>query len=676
MRTIGIDPGDQSVKVVELDGGYRRARLLAVHHAPAGVPTAGGGTRSEVVAAAAAAAIADGMRGEVALGHPCREAILRTLELPFTGREAIRKVVKAEIEGEIQGQSVDDMIVDFLELGRGAEGGTRILVASVPKAGLRTQLAALDAKGVEPQSVDLDTMALWRAAHYAGAFLAIADGPADALPPVTAVVDVGSRSVKVLIVEGEKLVEMRALRLGEGAIADEIARKHGGDVAAVRDAVHRSLVDGGDVEFQVGADLPALAGGEASAADPAAAPAADPAAAPAPRTVRVAHAEVAAAHRAWLQRLSRELTRFLTASGRATRLAALFVTGGASELPGTGEMLADVFGVTPQPLDVLAKLQHDLTPEQAKEYGPRIATAVGLALGALGGPDGFQLRQEDLVLTRGFERVKFPLAIACMVAMLALFVQWNRQQQELSNLGLRIGSTYRDAKDPKKVAFFGMLGAVMRSGWFDKADHFRVEQQKGKDSSGKDYTAKDLVADLDAMPVQDRLRFVREKLRTVAKNKQAQSGVSEDVSVESGLAVLSRWSALMKELEPTLGRFLVTRVNLTMKAPNRQLQFVIAFRGDDFRSRHTALKAALDAEMAKPDSPFEPPDPKKPPPGKDVEQFRDTANSGVAGAYYTVTLPIKDVFQSFGPARGAAVGAVPTRDGLDGREVAATGGGR
>ncbi|MFN6195654.1 MAG: hypothetical protein ACK5BN_17730 [Planctomycetota bacterium] len=41
-----------------------------------------------------------------------------------------------------------------------------------------------------------------------------------------------------------------------------------------------------------------------------------------------------------------------------------------------------------------------------------------------------------------------------------------------------------------------------------------------------------------------------------------------------------------------------------------------------------------------------------------------------------MTLPIKDVFQSFGPARGAAVGAVPARDGLDGREVAATGGGR
>jgi hypothetical protein len=79
--------------------------------------------------------------------------------------------------------------------------------------------------------------------------------------------------------------------------------------------------------------------------------------------------------------------------------------------------------------------------------------------------------------------------------------------------------------------------------------------------------------------------------------------------------------------------------------------------------------------MAKPDSPFEPPDPKKPPPGKEVEQFRDTANSGVAGAYYTVTLPVKDAFQAFGPGRGT-VGAAPARDGLEGREVAATEGRR
>lgn len=661
MRSIGIDPGDLAVKVVELDGSYKRARLLRVHVGSAGAPAADAAVRAAAVAEVAKAAVAEGMKGDVSLGHPCREAVLRTLELPFQGHDAIRKVVKSEIEGEIQSQAIDDMVVDFLELGPGASGGTRVLVASVPKAGLRAHLTALTAAAIEPEDVDLDTMALWRAAHFAGAFAA--DEAAGDAPRTTAVVDVGSRSVKVLLVEGDKLVEMRALRIGESAVADELARKHGLDPVAARAAIHQCLVAGGDIVVDAAAVAPA------PVADGEPAPAAVPA-----RAVPIAHAEVEAAHTAWLQRLARELTRFLTASGRAGALRAVCVTGGASSIPGVREMLAAVFGVDAQPLDVLGKLQHDLSPEQAADLGPRIATAVGLALGRLGGPEGFQLRQEDLVLTRGFERVKFPLAIACMLGLLAIFVQWNRQQVELGNLELRLGSTYQDPKDPKKVSFYGELHSVFRSGWFEKPDHFRYEQQKGKD-----YTSKDLIADLAALPVPDRVRFVRDKLRLVADQKQKQSGVYEDVSVESGLAVLVRWAEVMKELEPTLGRFLVTKIDLNMTSPNRRLTFTIAFRGDDFRSRHAALKSALEAELAKDDSPFEKPDPRKGGENEKVDQFRDAAESGVAGAYYTISLEVKDVFPAFGPSSGAggnSVGAAPTRADGAANEVAAKEAGR
>lgn len=662
MRSIGIDPGDLAVKVVELDGSYRRARLLRVHVGSAGAPTADQVARCATVAAIAKAAIAEGMKGEIALGHPCREAVLRTLELPFQGHDVIRKVVKAEIEGEIQSQAIDDMVVDFLELGASASGGTRVMVASVPKAGLRMQLAELASAGVEPEDVDLDTMALWRAAHFAGAF-APAEGEATDVPRITAVVDVGSRSVKVLLVEGEKLVEMRALRIGESAVADEVARKHRLDPVAARAAVHQCLLAGGDVTIDAAqAAAPAVAEGEAAASG-------EPT-----RTVTVDHGEIEAAQAAWLQRLARELTRYLTASGRADGLRAVYVTGGAAGLPGTSTMLAAVFGVAPQPLDVLGKLQHELSPEQAADLGPRIATAIGLALGRLGGPEGFQLRQEDLVLTRGFERAKFPLAIASMLGLLALFVQWNSQQVELGNLELRLGSTYQDPKDPKKVSFYGMLNSVFRSGWFEKPDHFRVEQQKGKD-----YTSKDLMAELAAMPVQDRVRFVRDKLKLVAEQKQKQSGIYEDVSVESGLAVLVRWAEIMKELEPTLGRFLVTKIDLSMTAPNRRLMFVIAFRGDDFRSRHAALKSALEAELTKDDSPFEKSDPRKGGENEKVDQFKDAAESGVAGAYYTITLEVKDAFQAFGASRSAAatsVGAAPSRADGSTNEVAAKESGR
>lgn len=654
VKSIGIDPGDHAVKVVELDGSYRKTRLLRVH-----VAAPAGATHQEGVATVVRAALDEGMRGDATLGHPCREAVLRTIELPFQGRDAIRKVVKSEIEGEIQSQSVDDMVVDFHEVGPGVAGGTRVLVASVPKPGLRTQLAALAAAGIEPESVDLDTMALWRAAHWAGAFAPDEHdaAAAEAGGGVTAVVDVGARSVRIVLVDGEHLVEMRALRLGHGAVGDEVARRHGLDAATARDVAHRCLVSGTDQRLEVPVVVPAPADGAPVAAEP-----------PPLRAVVVRHAEVEAAHAAFLQRLARELTRFLTASGRSGQLRRLWITGGGSGAAGMRAMLAEVFGVEPQPLDLLGRMQHELPPEQVEELGPRLATAVGLALGRLGGPDGFELRQEDLVLTRGFERIKFPLAIACMVALLALFVHGNKKAIELKNLELQIGATFVDRGNPKAVPlFYGMLNSVFNSGWFDNVQHFRLEQ-----SRGKDYLYKDLVAELVAAPVHRRIAIVRDRLKAVADQKQKDSGIYEDVSLESGLAVMVRWAELMKSVEPQLGRFLVPKVELTMRAPNRRLEFTIAFRGEDFRSKRSLLQRAIDAELQRPDTPFQTPERSEE--RKDEELFRDSAETGVVGAYYKVTLHVRDVFQPFGPSGSAVIGAGPARvvDGVGRDQVART----
>ncbi len=675
VRSIGIDPGDQAVKVVEVEGSYKKTRLLRVHVATIAASAADGGARVDFIAETARTAIDAGMRGEVCLGHPCREAVLRVIELPFKGHDAIRKVIKAEIEGEIQSQSVDDMIVDFHEIGAGTAGGTRILVASVPKAGLRAQLGALSAHKIEAERVDLDTMALWRAAHWAGAFAVDAvEAAANDGKRVTAVIDLGALSVKVLLVEGEHLVEMRALRLGDGVVADDVARRHGLDVATAREAARRCLLTGTDQRLDVAAALaPALPPAVDGAAPEVAA-----ALAPA-RAVVVKYTEVEAAHTAYLQRLARELTRFLTASGRQSQLRAVWVTGGASRAAGTNEMLAAVFGCEVKELDVLARLQHDLTPEEVTDYGSRLTTALGLALGRLGGPDGFQLRQEDLLLTRGFERVKFPLAIVCMVALIALFAHWNKKNSELRLLHLQIGSTFIDKAKPKAPPiFYGMLNSVFASSWFENSQQFRVEQTKGKD-----FVYKDLVAELDAAPVHKRLGIVRDRLKLVVNTKQKQSGIYEDISLESGLAVLVRWSDLLQSIEPELGRYLVPKVELSMKAPNRRVEFTIAFRGEDFRNRRALLQRAIEAEIQKADSPFELPE--KSDERKDEELFRDAEKSGVAGAYFRVVLHVRDVFLPFGPSGspviGAASGKPPERrleigDGTTKTEVVTTEGRR
>lgn len=621
-RTIGVDPGEAAVKVVEIDGSYRKARLLRVHVQPLvdGTPRAG------VVAEATRTAIDDGMRGEVRLGHPCREAVLRTLDLPFKGKDAIRRVVKAEVEGEIHGYVVDDMVVDFHEVGGGIEGGTRILVAAVPKDGLRAQLAALQAVAVEPVSIDLDTMALWRVAHWAGAF-AVADGEDG--NQLTAVLDVGHKSVRVLIVEGERLVDMRALRLGDGAIAEDIAMRHGLTAAQAREAVLHCAQTGSAQRVEVEDALPMAAGALASDDEGRSSAAKK-------RIEVVEPEEVEAARAALLQRLQRELFRYLAASGRSG-FRAVWLTGGGAALPGLGAVIEEVFGTAPAALDLMAKLQHSLSPEEAEELGPRLATALGLALAPFGGPAGLDLRKEDLASTRGFERIKFPLTIALMVGLLALFVYGNHRAALLNNLELQIGKTYSAQKGDTQ--FFGMVNSVLVGDWWKDPRRFRYDEGKGRA-----YGYKELIAEIDAAPVHKRIDLLRSKLRLVAEQKQKESGIYEEVSLESGFAVLVRFSEMMRGVESQLGRYLMTRIELQMRSNKRYLKFTVAFRSD-FRTRASALQSAIEAEIAKPDSPFQANEPTV----KLLDE--DLFKGGGDGAYFTVTMRIKDTFAPFGAAR-------------------------
>jgi Tfp pilus assembly PilM family ATPase len=663
VRSIGIDAGDHAVKVVELDGSYKKVRLLRASATSVLAAAADETRRPELVAEAVRAAVGS-TKVEPVLAQPCRDAVLRTIELPFKGAEAIRKVVKSEIEGEIYTHTVDDMVVDFLEMGDGTAGGTKVLVASVPKAGLKSQLEALADQGIEPDRVDLDTMALWRVAHWAGAFAApAADAGAVPVPgqqkPITAVVDVGARSIKVILVEGEQLVEMRALRLGEAVVAEQVAREFGVALDRAREVVPLCLASGDDQEVEAPALPLAPVEGDAAA----------PEVETELRTVAIEHERVAAAHTAYQQRLARELTRFLTATGLASRIQRTFVTGGASRAPGTKEMLNAVFGGDVQELDVLGNLQHDLDAEAAAELAPQLAVAIGMALLRFGGPAGLQFRREDLALMRGFERVKFPLAIACMVALLALFVHGNRRSIELRNLEYELGRQYVDPQNPKALVFYGMLNHMFASKWFENPAHFRIEQ-----SAGKDYTYKDLVDEVLSKPVHQRLQIVHARLKSVADQKQKESGVYEEVSLESGLAVLVRWAEILKRVEPQLGRYLVPRIDLDMKAPNRRLDFTIAFRGDDFRSRMSVLERAIEADYQSNDSPFAPPQ-RSDELVKELP-FSDAVDRGVQGAYFRVSMRIKDAFAPFGPSASPSVGsAAPAgREGLAPNQVASAAG--
>ncbi len=657
VRSIGIDQGDREVSIVELDGSYRKTRLLKVSSEVIGLGDVS--SRPSMIAEAVRGALDSGMKGAMTLGYPCREAVLRTIELPFKGSDSIKKVVKSEIEGEIFTHSVDDMVVDFHEIGPLSSGGTKVMVASVPKVGLRDQLEAFEGMRIDPEQIDLDTMALWRVADWCGAFGADdADAADDAdSKPVNAVVDLGARSVKVILTEGSHLVEMRVLRFGDSAVAESVARAHGLDLEQSRLACAESLRTGDDVNVDGVDDVLALADDDDESQDGEASNDAGGEKAEVvtttPSSELVTYREIDEANTKYLKRLSRELTRFLTASGMASRVRSLWVSGPASRGAGVAKELEAVFGVAAKELDVLSGLAHDLDEDEAAERSPGLAIAVGLALGQLGGPEGFQLRQEDLVQSGGFDRIKFPLAIACMAALLAVFVFANQKLTKLKVLELEIGLTHNYPDRPEAASFHGQLNTLFQGRWFQDKSYFAVT--RGRQVI---YSYQDLVKDLKSRPVAGRVRFVRDKLRQVAAQKQKESGVYEDIALESGLAVLVRWAEVLKGIEPELGRYLIATIDLDMKS--RKLTFTASFRGEDFRARQSVLERAFTLEMGKPDSPFTMPD--RGAFAGTSTLFRDSSETSIAGAHIQFVVNIKDTFQPFGPS--ARIGALLPSDKL------------
>ncbi len=646
-KAVGLDPGEFEVKLVELDGSYRRPRLTRV----AVEPVASLGSREAFatnMADAALLAFDEASIGKDGFGmaFPCREAVLRHLNVPFIGRENIRKVIKFEAEGSIHSHNVDDMVVDFATLEE-IENETHVLVAAVPKPSLRNTMQALQRNGIEPETVDLDTMALFTAAEWCGAFnggetpeATGEDG--DALAPIPTskparlVLDLGARSTRVLVVVDGKLTDMRTLRTGADSMADEVGALMGVGLAQAREAVEESLRTDEDFVVVGGEDLFAEeeeaeeTGDEAAQPAEAGAEVADDEA----RTHLVPHSEVSAARDRFLARLRRELIRFMTAVPTAANVEAVFVTGGASQTPGSIDVIREVFGQEPKGLDLLANLNHKLDSDEIRALGPKLAVAVGLALNTLGGRASFNFRQEELAFTKGFDRVKFPLAIACMLLLFLALMFGMRSWRELRLLGETYGATHSVTEEQRargkverKAIFWGHLGAMVNENtWFERNQDFdrRAYNQ--------------LVDKLLATETFKRLPVVRRELDDYYRNQQKESGYYADLRIGSGLGALVEFAALLSANEEQLGRYLVEKIDLKLpfKADSRRLTATIVLRSDaqsNFRVKWQHLQDALRATCESADSVFD-----ELRDSKEVQLFDE---GGDSGCRYSVTLGVR-----------------------------------
>jgi Tfp pilus assembly PilM family ATPase len=376
-----IDYGGHRVRLMEFDGSGKKLRVLGVTDVPLdGVVTEG--EEAAEAGDAQAAAIRKALRAAGFTNDPCAmafdasNAMFREFDLPFTSDDQIGKVVKFESESHVPGD-IDDYVLQYQVL-RKTRDKSHILVIAVKKDELLDRLDILEESGLDPMLVDIDDLALHNAL--------VATGVAAEHPRI-AVINAQEHSTSLLFIEGGKLFAVRSIRIGTRGAGHAAGGADAGAAAA-----------GG------GADG-AGAGGEA-AADGAGAEA--------------AALDTARTHE-YLTRLTREIRRTTSTLPDVLPVDELYVTGPGGAVPGFAAAVAEVLGREPQPLDLLDRVTHDLSDEEARVWGPQLGVALGMAF-KLNGEDVSRtdFRRDEAAYTHKFDQVKTPLIVLSFLAFLVV----------------------------------------------------------------------------------------------------------------------------------------------------------------------------------------------------------------------------------------------------------------
>lgn len=200
-RTCGIRIGPKRFELVVLEGGAKKHKVVAT--ARGELPRDGDESAAAKVlreALAAAKAPVDDVMVAIDIGL----GAFRTHKVQLSDRAKIEETLKYDVEGEFPHLSIDDAVVDFEQLDNAGDN-SQLLVSAVKKEDVRRVVDLLAKAGAEPMEVELEGSAVYNAANAAG--LLVAD-------KAQVLVHVGEHSTCVVIVDGGKLREVRAIPFG------------------------------------------------------------------------------------------------------------------------------------------------------------------------------------------------------------------------------------------------------------------------------------------------------------------------------------------------------------------------------------------------------------------------------------------------------------------------------
>ena len=310
------------------------------------------------------------------------DAMLTRVSLPFGTKREIGAVLAPQLEGKLPVE-VDEVLLDCIAGGRQPNGEFAVYAAAVEPPRLAVMLAQLAEVGIDPKVLDIQPFALLSVGR--------AMAPESSRP--VAVVDLGADQTGIVVYQGSNLQYARTFSGGGERFTAALADVFGLDFATAREGKHREgFIDVGTSESD------GATGHDAT--------------------------DISSACRRAAKPLVRQLRRTLHAHATewGTGVEHVYVTGGASMLPGLVEYVAQSLGVNASPLS-FARPEVEAVHGFA-EVGNKFSTAFGLALRGVASVDGSQLdaRIGPFAFKGSYEhvRARLPQMVGALAVLILL----------------------------------------------------------------------------------------------------------------------------------------------------------------------------------------------------------------------------------------------------------------
>ena len=376
-KILGIDLGTWSVKVAELEAGFRTSRLLGLYEKPLVEKIEGESDLQRAARTAGALFAENDLRPEMCATSLGGEATLRLISLPFADPKKIEQVLGYELESQILGE-ISGLVYDsVISSTRGDT--TNVIAVAMERERVQAVIAALQQVSADPRVIG--AAALSYAALRGHCFVESED--------TQCLVDLGHRHTLVCIVRGQTVLFARAILRGSEDVTLALADAFHMEYAAAETAKHEQ-------SFILGV-------GE--------------------QPESPSHRRVDECVRESVRPLVRELRQTMAAYRAAGEppLARVLLTGGGARLRGLSEHLALQLGVPVEPLELGDTPL--ITPDSPVALPPGEALpaqALGLALAAAGPVPQVNLRRGELAYRTDYSylRAKAGYLVAAVLVIL------------------------------------------------------------------------------------------------------------------------------------------------------------------------------------------------------------------------------------------------------------------